>query len=268
MRPNQPSQHHSNPQSSAQGSTQGNTGNQTPSPPTTGASTSQPVHFNSVYSATHRMKPVTGIEDTRYRSAYRQIRGSPEGKRLKGISRTGVLADPTTTHDYPKLTLKSGKKEGAIISHFYHPREYQGQRPHEYMRHQQLDTAADQAKSAQLYPLGFRKHDRSMRDENSFQAVKDWATNPKHPKASLAYLMPADPSAKHKRPRVNVDGGKYYGHLVTFLYGPDSPPKQGSQNNQPSAQDNAFANSLLRSRTPSPDAGRSSKRLRIKDEPQ
>ena len=52
------------------------------------------------------------------------------------------------------------------------------------------------------------------------------SSNQHHPRAALTRIMEADNQAKHKRPTVDVDAGKYHGHLVTFHFGPESPPKQ------------------------------------------
>ncbi|PWN38537.1 uncharacterized protein FA14DRAFT_153861 [Meira miltonrushii] len=265
MRPNTPTGH------------QGNADGQASSQPTTsGATTSLPHRINPVFTATARMKPVTGFADPRYAEGYRQIKASSTTKQLKGVSHTGILGNPSSEYKYPKLTLKSGRKEGGIISHFHHPREIPGQAPYGYMQHQQLETTLDRNTLARKDPLNFRKHDRSTPNKRTFEAVREWQDNARHPKASLAYMVPANPSASHKRPRVDVDGGNYHGHLVTLLYGPESPPKQSSRNRSPisgtaahpSAQeDDDFARSLLRSRTPSPDAGESSKRRRTGELP-
>lgn len=268
MRPNSPLQD--------QSSHQGNPGSFPPSHPST--STTSSSHYPRMRplrtTATERMKPVSGLSDSRYVAGQQYISDSSGTKKLKGVSHTGVLGNSKSQFDYPKLTLKAGRVEGGIISHFHHMKENPRHGPYEYLQHRQPDTIDDQANRARTLPLGFRKHDQP--DIHTFNSIKDWSSNPKHPKASLAYAMPADPSANHKRPRVDVEGGKYYGHLVTMLYGPESPHKQNnpsqpsSSNNhgQASMQDNAFAQSLLRSQTPSRDSGGSSKRRRIKDEPQ
>lgn len=268
MRPNAPPQH--------QRDTRENTGGQLSYQPSTASATnSNPEQINPIYTATARMKPSTGLGDPRYGAGYRYIKASSRTKQLKAVSHTGVLANPDSEYHFPKLTLKSGRKEGGVISHFHHPKEIPGQAPHGYMQHQQVETDLDRYSSARTYPLNFRKHDHSTPDEYTLKTIREWDHNPRHPKASLAYVMPADPSANHKRPKVDVDGGNYHGHLVTFIYGPESPPKRKEQNRTPSsipavsspAQEDDFARSLLRSRTPSPAAsqevGESSKRRRI-----
>lgn len=234
---------------------------------------------------TGRMKPVTGPGSPRFGKAYHEMVLSSGGKVLKGVAHTGIIANPHSDFDYPKISLAPGKKESGVISFFQHTRHIPGDGPYQYMQRQQQDTREDMALKAKSYAVGFRKHEHGSEDDKHTRNMIDvMSSNQHHPRAALSRIMEADNQAKHKRPTVDVDAGKYHGHLVTFHFGPESPPKhsqsqaastntqhqQGEHNNPvtSSASHNFMRNyastqGLFRSQSPSRDGGESSKRRRI-----
>ncbi|PWN38536.1 uncharacterized protein FA14DRAFT_153860 [Meira miltonrushii] len=236
-----------------------------------------PVHPVDV--STGRMKPVTGPGSPRFGRAYHNIRTSPGGAKLKGVSHTGILANPNSEFDFPKMTVTRGNKESAVISLFHHPRHPPGDGPYQYMQRQQPDTTVDKADRAKTYPLGFRKHEPGSEDDHRTRSRLDsMSSDQTHPRAAISYRVGADQRVKHKRPRVDVDAGKYHGHLLTFVFGPESPPKHGTQgqssantghqqggHGDPLAHDftQTYASGQGLFRAHSPDRGENSKRRRV-----
>lgn len=210
---------------------QGTGGQASTNPNAPGPSTTQNVRQDRpLRVTTGRMRPFTGPKSPRFAKAYYDIRNSPGGRVLKGVSHTGILANPKSEFDYPKLSVTPGTKDSGVISIFHHPVSISGDGPHQYMQREKLGTSGDLSQNAQTYPLGLRKEVvGSEEDRYTRERLKSMSSNPYHPKSALSLIPRANSNSKQKRPKVDVDAGRYHGHLLTFVFGPESPPKHGGK---------------------------------------
>ena len=203
--------------------------------------------------STGRMKPVSSPSSPRYQEALRDIHGAFRHN-VKAVSHAAILPDPTTHHQYPKVSVKPGRQDSNVISFFHHPAEPpKGGQPYQYLQHTKFEELSDIHQPAKRYRIGQQKanvhSEETTHVANMITEMHSAGWN--QPKAALVHSLPGDARAKSKRPTVNVNPGRLYGNLVTIVYGPPSPTNKKGKETQ-----------KTRSLPPS-DRGESSKRARV-----
>lgn len=197
--------------------------------PTPGRSSEQPPMKIS----TGRMKAISHAGSPRMTVATAEM--NQQGyNRVKGISHTAVMANPTSSYTYPKITVRPGKKDVSVMSVFHHPaRLTPNSKPYEYMQDKKSDSLEDISRPAQRYKIGLRKiHGKSPELEQAREESLRSSRSHYHPKAALIQTLKGDSRAKRKRPTIDVEQGKLHGNLAITTYGPESPPKNNNQGHQ------------------------------------
>lgn len=197
------------------------------------SSSNQPSQQPPRWISTGRLKPMSGSGSPRMSDA--QLELDRKGhKFIKGVSHTPVMGNPVSPHQYPKVTIRPGRKSASVISMFHHPaRPTPDAKPLQYMLDQKADTHSDITQPASTYKIGLRSiHGKSEELKQFKTNAIDLSRNHYHPKAVLIQILPGDSRAERKRPTIDVDQGKLHGNLMIASYGPESPPKQGSPRHQ------------------------------------
>lgn len=225
-----------------------------------------------------RMKPISSTGSPRFEEAAQSL-GIDSHNQIKGISHIGILSDPASSHTYPKVTVRAGKKKSIVINQFHHPyRPTENAKPYQYMQHQHSDDPSDLNQPAFLYKIGQRKVGKSSVSVQHAKSIsKHMSHSQYHPKAAIFHNLPGDQHANRKAPTIDVDPGRLHGHLLTTVYGPESPPKSSlalhqSQNHPQIMGQVATGHSQSPTRSPrsptrdrisSPGGGNGSKKQRV-----
>lgn len=190
--------------------------------------------------STGRMRPVTSPGSPRYTEALAEA-GIGRTKFAKSLAHVGILGT-SSEHLYPKISVEPGKKDSTVVSFFHHAKiPQEGAKPYDYMQHQNHDFSSDISKPAMIYKIGLRKPGgKNSKDfQHMSQIVRHMGRNQYHPKAALLNTVRGDSRATHNKPKIDVDPGRLNGNLITTLYTPASPRRDGNVNdshqNQPRA---------------------------------
>lgn len=202
---------------------------------------------------TGRMKPVTSPGSPRYTEALAEA-GIGKTKFAKSFAHVGILGT-NSEHLYPKVSVRPGKKDSTVVSFFHHARiAQQGVKPYDYMQHQNPDFSTDISKPALVYKIGLRKPDGKNSEDGHHvnQIVRYMGKNQYHPKAALVNTVRGDSRATQNKPKVDIDPGRLDGNLITTLYAPVSPRRDGNVNDSHQSQPRAgdIAGGSRRSQSP------------------
>ena len=187
--------------------------------------------------STGRMKPITSSGSPRVQDTSKEV-FRMNHKQIKGLAISAVSTNPSATSDYPKVTVRPGKKDATVISYFHHPfRMPHRPNAYQYMQDEKHDDISDISQPAKKYQIGLRKTNYKSDDIRHAQAFTGIMSNSQyHPKAALVHIVPGDKRAKRKRPTIDVDQGRLHGNLLITSYGPESPKKHVGSSVQHQAQ--------------------------------